>query len=236
MKRNLSVIVPAYNEELNIEQTVKEIHRSLYQILDDYEILIVNDKSLDSTGDIANKISASDPKVTVIHNQTNLGIGGAYKEGLKHCKMNFVMMIPGDNVHPAEGIIPIINEIGSRDIIIPYVVNSETRKLSRQIISKIYTNFVNLVFGLNIIYYNGLVVHKKNLLETIVIETNSFSYQTEALVKILRRGASYIEVGVVINEDKNHKSNALRIKNLVKVMSSLLFLVYSEKFSSSSIK
>ncbi len=231
MKRTLSVIVPAYNEELNLQGTVREIHRSLRQAVDDYEIIIVNDNSLDRTGDVANKIASSNPRVVVIHNTSNLGLGGAYKQGLKHCKMNFVMMIPGDNVHPAEGIIPIVCEIGSKDVVIPYVTNQDTRKSSRQLISRVYTNFVNFIFDLDIKYYNGLVVHKKKILDTVTIETNSFSYQTEALVKILRRGASYVEVGVIINEDKNHKSSALRFKNIIKVMGSLFYLTCEERLA-----
>ncbi|MGH9268172.1 MAG: glycosyltransferase family 2 protein, partial [Acidimicrobiales bacterium] len=68
----LSVFFPAWNEEASLAQTVdaaSEVCRGLVDAgeVGDYELLIVDDASTDDTGDLADKIAASDPRVRVVH-------------------------------------------------------------------------------------------------------------------------------------------------------------------------
>ena len=75
MERSISLIMPAYNEEEAIEFTVRSVKEKLKQHGFDYEILIFDDASNDQTGEIAEKLSAEDPKIKIFHNSINMNLG-----------------------------------------------------------------------------------------------------------------------------------------------------------------
>jgi len=217
---SVSFIVPALNEEVNLRDTVDEIRRAAV-VLSDFEIVIVNDGSTDATGAIADDLASKDAKVRAVHNLKNAGLGGAYKSGLAAASKSYVIMIPGDNNHPADGIIPILACAGKADIVIPYVANPEVRGPMRRAISRLFVILVNLLFGLNVRYYNGLVLHRLDLLRQITIETNGFAYQAEALVKLLKRGASYHQIPVPVADHGDRNTRAFRIRNVIRVVRTL---------------
>lgn len=221
---DVSFIVPAFNEQSNIADTVLEIGAAAGG-LSNYEIIIVNDCSSDSTGEIIDELARTNYRVRAVHNQENLGLGGAYKVGVANATMTYVMMVPGDNNHPANGIVPILECIGKADIVIPYVDNPQVRHWHRRLISWTFRNLLNLIFRLRVSYYNGLVVHRRALLNTITIETNGFAYQAEALVKLLRRGASSIDVAVPIAHRGDRSTRAFQLKNIWTVASTILRLM-----------
>jgi hypothetical protein len=127
-------------------------------------------------------------------------------------------MVPGDNENPTSAIIPVVDAIGKADVIVPYSMNQHERPFHRRIGSHGYTFLMNHLFGLSLKYFNGTVVHRTEMLREITIETDSFAYQAEILVKILRKGASVHEVGIRIDTQPGaRKSTAMSKKNLVSV-------------------
>jgi dolichol-phosphate mannosyltransferase len=217
-KPTMSFVVPALNEEANIELAVQEILLAVKGWFSDYEILLINDGSTDATGSIMEKLASQNDKIHVIHNEKNFGLGNAYKRGIAAAQLEYVMMIPGDNAHPATGLYPIFEGIGKADIVIPYVVNPQVRSWFRRVGSRGFVTLLNLLSGLRIRYYNGLVIHRTKLLQQISINTDGFAYQAEALIKLIKQGHSYIEVPTTIDERKTGGSKALRLKNLISVV------------------
>lgn len=221
---SLSVIIPAYNEEKKLSQTLNEVLSALEGILKDYEILIVDDASTDRTGVIADNLSKKIPRVKAFHNKKNGGLGYSFKRGLREAQNEYVIFFPGDNSFPKESIKKILHEMGKADIIIPYHTNLSTRPLSRQIISYAFTFLINTLFGLRLRYYNSTVLYKRSVLASIPIDTDSFAFQAEALVKLLRMGYTYKEVGISIKEEKERKkrsSSAFKLDNITGVFTAL---------------
>ncbi|SNB46608.1 DUF2304 family protein [Geobacter sp. DSM 9736] len=98
-KADILVIVPAYNEEVNI---VRVIH-DLKSISTDLDILVINDGSADNTGEAAR----STGEALVVDLPTNLGIGGAVQTGFKYALRNayqIAIQFDGDGQHRAEEI------------------------------------------------------------------------------------------------------------------------------------
>ena len=225
--RTISFVVPALNEEKNVEAAVAEIVKAADGRFPDWEVVLVNDGSTDGTAAVMERMAAANPHFRVVHNPTNLGFGGAYKRGVAAARCEFVMLVPADNEHPAEGLIPILDAVGRADIVIPYVENTGARSFFRRKASTGFTTLINLMFGLHVRYYNGLVVHRTRLVQAVGIETNGFGYQAEALVKLLRQGHSYFEIGTVVSERKSGQSSALKPRNLWILFKGLLRL-YSQ--------
>lgn len=221
----VSFVVPALNEEGNIADTVSEIRKAAEGHVRQFEVLLIDDASTDRTGEIMAELASSDSRVKVIHNQRNLGLGGSYKAGVAAARYDYVIMVPGDNNHPAEGIVPILEKAGEADIVIPYVTNRGVRSPLRRFFSTGFVWLLNFLFRQNVRYYNGIVLHRSALLRTIRIQTDSFAYQAEAILKLLRRGATYVEVGVKIAEHGEKQSTAFRLRNVVKTCLAILHLV-----------
>ncbi len=222
---SLTVVVPALNEEKNIDATVTSLVPLLEKVFDDYQILVFDDASRDRTGEIADSLAVKNRKVQVIHNPQTMGLGYNYKKGVELAKKDYIIMVPGDNEITIESLQTIFQHLGEKDIVVPYTNNMEVRPLYRRLLSKTYTWTNNLLFRTNLIYFNGPVVHKRELLQKIDIRTNSFAYQTEILVKMIHNGCSYVEVPIYIKERTLGKSNALRMKNIVRVFKSTLDLL-----------
>jgi dolichol-phosphate mannosyltransferase len=221
--RSVTFVMPALNEEANLAHAVSELIPATGG-LDDYEIVIVNDGSTDRTGEIAEGLARDNPRIRVVHNPHNMGFGGAYKVGVAHARMPYVIMVPGDSNHPPDGVTPILDLIGQADIVVPYVSNPEVRGRKRMVISEAYTRLLNFLFRLDLPYYNGLVLHRTALLRTITIETNGYAYQSEALVKLLRRGATTVTVAVPLaHSDPN--TRAFKFKNVMRVGNTIWRLI-----------
>ncbi|WP_269149178.1 bifunctional glycosyltransferase/CDP-glycerol:glycerophosphate glycerophosphotransferase [Agromyces terreus] len=90
----LSVVVPVYNVERYVESAVESVINQTYEYL---EVIVVNDGSTDSSGEIVDRIAARDPRVQVVHT-SNGGLAAARNEGLKHCSGEFVAFFDSDDV------------------------------------------------------------------------------------------------------------------------------------------
>ena len=229
----VSFVVPALNEQDNLEPTVNTLVVATDGLLSNYEIILVNDGSTDQTAQVMGRLAAHDPRIRVVHNQHNLGFGGAYKRGVAEARCDYVMMICGDNALPADSIRAILKRLGEADIVIPYISNPQYRSPVRRIGSRGFTTIINLLFGLHIRYYNCSVVHRRDVLKTITIVTNGFAYQAEALVKLLRAGHSYVEIGVPNSPRLKGESSALRIHTLLQVFKAIFALVKEVRYHQS---
>lgn len=228
-ERTVSFVVPCYNERENVAKTIEEIEAAAGESgTGAYEILVVDDCSKDGTGDLVAALMQEKRHVKLISNTQNLGFGGAYKEGLKRAAATHVIMVPGDGV-PRAGIIPILRKMGQADIVVPYVGNPEVRPWQRRFASRAFTFVINTLFGLNVPYFNGLVLHKTKQLRRIDIKTNGFAYQAEALVKLISGGASYCTVSMIIEERRIGKSSAFSLKNVYRVAKAVFLLWYETR-------
>jgi glycosyltransferase involved in cell wall biosynthesis len=91
----LSVIVPAYNEQGSLEKLYNELNAALCGKFD-YEIIFVDDGSSDNTFDILSKIHNDDPKVRVIRFRKNFGQTAALAAGFEHCQGSIVVPLDAD--------------------------------------------------------------------------------------------------------------------------------------------
>jgi len=233
MKKTVSVLVPAYNEEKYLAKAVHEYNQLLRRAVDDYEIIIINDGSIDKTGMVADKLARKNKKVRVIHNKGNKGLGYNYRLGAKLARKNYITLLPGESEILSESIEENLGEIGKADIIIPYIATPWERPLYRQVITWGFKAGLNILFGLHLKYYNAHVIHTTKLVRKVKMTTNSFAYQAEILIRLLKgkKKLSYIEVPYRTKKPKG-KSSCFRLKNIIgviRLVTKLFFEIHFRK-------
>ena len=217
----LTIIVPALNEEKRLALSVQEALKAASGSGTHCEVIIVDDGSTDGTGEVAARLASEDHRLRVIRNPRNLGLGGAYKVGLAAANGTYVTWVPADVSHPAEGLIPAYKAIGEADMIVPRPTNPEARGRLRRMLSNLYTSIINWGTGFNVPYYNGLSVHRVDLLRSIYVKTDGFGFQAEAIAKLLFLGSTYKVVDTYITERQVGPTKAFRIKNVLAVARTL---------------
>ena len=223
----LSLIIPALNEEALVEGVVRDVLAKVEGRFADFEIILIDDGSTDRTADIMEGLAAGHTKIRFLRNMTNLGLGAAYRRGVAAARFDYVMMLCGDGGLPAASLTAVFERIGSEDIVVPYMTNlREIKSPARYVMSRAYTGVLNRLFGLRLHYYNGLPVHRLHLLQGIEITSSGFAFQGEILVKLIKSGCSYIEIGVA-GATGRERSSAARMRNVIGVAKTLAFLVWS---------
>src|SRR5437764_15043744 len=92
----LSIFFPAYNDSGTISSLVIAARQTALKLTRDFEILIVNDGSADSTAEIADELARTYPEVRVIHHAKNRGYGGALRSGFSGATKPLIFYTDGD--------------------------------------------------------------------------------------------------------------------------------------------
>ena len=221
----VTFVVPALNEERVVEGVVRDIWTVVDARISTYEIILIDDGSTDRTGDIMDRLATELPNVRVVHNRPNIGLGACYQLGVKQARLDYVMMLCGDGGLPASSLPPIIEKIGTADIVVPWMPNlKKIKSPGRYFVSRSYTTLMNVISGHHLHYYNGLPVHRRALLKQITITSSGFGFQGEVLVKLLKSGRSYVEVPVPGAEATN-KTSVFHWKNVASVSKTVVKLL-----------
>lgn len=214
-KESITIMIPAYNEEKYLEITANMVDDILKDIFNDYEILIFDDYSKDRTPEIADVLSYKNPKIRVIHNERNRGLGYNFRKGAEIAKKKHYCTIMADIDCPAEPIKKIFEQTGNTDLIVSYIEKDE-RPIYRRFVSKGFTTALNILFGLNLKYYCGIVVFKTDALKKVNKRTDSFAMNAEAIVQMIKNEKQrYIEMTYLsTDKGRTNKSAVFKAKNI----------------------
>jgi glycosyltransferase involved in cell wall biosynthesis len=227
-RKNLTIVIPCYNEQHTIGKVVKAVQLSLLTSrIFNYEIIIINDASTDNTLNISKKILIKHKNVKLINNKKNLGLGGSVLKGYKNALGKYCIYVPGDNSHPSLGLIKIFKEINfnKNEIIIPFVKNNNSRHPLRIFLSKSFTFLINKIFFLKIPYYNGLAAYPTKSIKRIRKINADFSFQAQLLILLIKKYKITFKITeTFLKEDGQFYSNAIKIKNIINVLVSIFKL------------
>ncbi|MFH1850464.1 MAG: glycosyltransferase family 2 protein [archaeon] len=233
MKKTISVVIPCYNEEKTVAGVSARAVSVLDRLFDDYEVLIFNDCSTDNTAAIADDLAKENPRIRVIHNRHNRGLGYNFREGVRQAKMDFFFWITGDDNHTDASIADLLGKAGKYDVVISYTPQ-DTRLWYRKVMSKSFTALLNLLFGQNLNYYCGISVFRTGMIKKCRMTTDSFAMQAEVLVQLLKAGPRCTQHPISdAGKDSRGLTSVFRISNVLGVaqtLISLFFYVHSEKY------
>lgn len=221
----ITLFVACYNEEGNIAATLDVIREACAQTGISYEVLVIDDASADRSVEIVRQYMADHPEMAIrLHvNPQNMGLGENFAEAAFMGTGQFYRLVCGDNVEPVETLVKVFREIGKADIILTYRPDDvEGKSLSRRLLSRLYTQIVNVISGHHIRYYNGLPIMKRRDVMRWQPNSHGFGFQADLVTRLLDRGATYLEVPVKGHERLTGKGKAIRFRNFCSVAHSLL--------------
>src|ERR1700694_5224644 len=100
----ISAVMPAYNEEANLEQSVGRMASALQALTRGFEIIVVDDGSQDGTAAVLERLKAAHPNLRVIRHPVNRGYGAALRSGFSAARFGWIFLMDADNQFaPAEG-------------------------------------------------------------------------------------------------------------------------------------
>jgi glycosyltransferase involved in cell wall biosynthesis len=193
----LSIVLPAYNEEGNIERAVREAAAAAAGLVTDYEIVVVNDGSRDRTGEVlAGLASGYGPRLVIIDLEANLGYGAALRTGLRAARGGLVFYTDSDNqfdLHELEGFLPLMNEC---DAVLGYRLDRQGSFL-RRFVSDGFNFLAWAAFGFRVHDMNcSFKLFRGDLIRTLRIDSNDFFVDTEIVARLHRGGFRIVERGV----------------------------------------
>lgn len=191
----LSVVLPAFNEELLLQDSVVQLRSALDALSIGAEIIIVNDGSRDRTGLIANQLASRLERVKATH-QRNQGIGGAFQTGVKEAKGEYVILWPADMPATPADLEPYTRQFGKADVIVGVRQARIGYNPLMRLNAWIYPKLVAALFGLRLRDVNWIHAYRREQLTSIRLTQSGIPMLVEALVKLRDRGASITEVDV----------------------------------------
>jgi dolichol-phosphate mannosyltransferase len=225
----LSVVIPARNEEGNIERTVLRLHETLAAAGIEHEIVVVNDGSTDGTGDILMRMSRANASVRRIDNGPPHGFGLAVRAGLEGFEGDAVAVYmadesdsPGDLVRFYRAMVEenVDCVFGSRFIEGGRVHDYPQHKF---LLNRVANTFIKILFGL---HYNDVTnafkLYRRHVIAGLrPFLSPHFNLTVELPLKAIVRGYTYT---VLPNEWTNRKYGESRLK-IQEMGSRYLFIV-----------
>lgn len=193
LSESLSVMIPAYREEGNIERVVNLALNHVKQLAKDFEIIVVDDGSPDKTGEIIDRMAKKNKHIRPVHHKTNLGLGRALRTGVNSCKKDIIIYIEGDGQSLLKDQRKLLEKIKTADVVLGSRSSRVDYSLFRKIMSWAYINLVNLTFGLSFEDYNWSQAYRRKIFRTLKMKSETPFFTTEVVVKALRSGYNVTE-------------------------------------------
>lgn len=218
--KELSVFLPAFNEEKNIESVSRNVLRVLPEVAERYELIIVNDGSQDGTLSLANRLAEINPAVKVLNHEKNLGYGASLRSGFYSSRFEWVVFTDADGQFDFSEISWFIEcqKKTASDLIVGYYLKRSV-PLYRKVNSFLWQFLILVLFGLRLSDIDcGFKMISRRVIEKIpVLESERGAFiSTELLVKSKKLGFKIAEVGVRHYPRKSGKATGANFNVILK--------------------
>lgn len=214
IKKSIEILIPAYNEEKNVEEVIKKSLLWLKSQTNNYSVLVVDDGSTDRTGEILDSLKKKYKNLKVIHHKKNLGIGRAWRTLYKFSTKEIIFTCPADQqFNPADfsRALPYIDQV---DIVSFYRPKKKDYSPFRLILTNINRLLIKIFFNLKIRDINWVKMYKKEVLKQLDLKLKSTLIETEILAKAKKIHKKIIEIKAPYRPRVYGKSKGASMKNI----------------------
>ena len=207
MPERALVVVPTYNERINLPLIVPQILAQDARI----DVLIVDDNSPDGTGILADEMAAAEPRINVLHRPSKAGLGKAYIAGFRWALENcydYVFEMDADFSHDPKFLTIFLHEVEDADLVIGSRYHSGVNvinwPISRLLLSLGANQYARWITGLPLTdSTGGFKCFRRRVLEEINLErvrSNGYSFQIETSFRAWKKGFKLKEIPIVFTD------------------------------------
>lgn len=180
----VSVIIPAYNEEAIIAKTLSEV-LSLEGIT---EIIVVDDGSKDKTAEVVRTF----PTIRLIQHPYNIGNGAAVKSGIRAATGDYVLVMDAEGQHPPSEVPNLLQYIGQYDMVVGARSGLSQAATHRNLANRFFNFYASYIVGNSVLdLTSGFRLIRRNLARSFVyLLPNGYSYPTTITIAMFRSGFS----------------------------------------------
>lgn len=227
---DLSIVIPVFNEHENIDLIVKELKDTIAGWKFRTEVVMVNDGSSDNSWELMQKAAAKEPFIRIVNHDRNRGFGAALKTGYSNARGRVVATMDADLTQDPRQIASFMEAMDKgADIVIGSRYVSGGRMVDvaahRRFVSAMGRLFVKLLFNLPVKdATNGFRAVRRQVVQSIPLQSDSFNILPEMVVKAARRGYKITEVPMILTKRKFGTSKMNPMKDYFLEISTLLKL------------
>jgi glycosyltransferase involved in cell wall biosynthesis len=195
--QELSIVLPAYNEEANIERVVRQVVEFVGPRGIDYEVIPINDGSHDGTGAVLDRLAAELDRVRPQHHAENRGYGAALRTGFAAATKRYVFYMDGDgqfDIADLDRLLPLASE----DCIVTGYRIQRRDPFVRRLNARLFGGFlVRWLLRVRVRDLNcAFKLIPKKVLADMRLESTGALINAELYGRAVRRGVRIREVGV----------------------------------------
>jgi len=196
----LTFFFPAYNEEENVEETVRRATEQIGpMVAGSLEVLVVDDGSTDRTPQLADAMAAADPRM-VVHHQPNRGYGGALQAGFATARGALICFSDGDLQFDLFEMRVLLDRLDDARRPVDAVVGYRIKRRDpphRIFIAKTYNAVVSVAFGLRVRDIDcAMKLFRREVFDGLRLDSDGPFLSAELLIKLRARGVRMAQVGV----------------------------------------
>jgi glycosyltransferase involved in cell wall biosynthesis len=227
--REISILLPAFNEADQIERCVHEVEAAVRSFSKSYEIIVSEDGSTDGTEVIVAKMSKNNQNIILLHSPTRLGKGKAIKNALSTSRGRIITFMDVDlatNLECLPQLLQVVKKNGGMAIGSRHVAGSRVQRgVSRTLFSLTYNLAVRLLFLDGIHDHQcGFKTMSREVAEAVlgVSKSDGYFFDTEMIVRCKKLGFPVVEVAVQWAEKKKGVSKVNPVRDATKIGLALL--------------
>ena len=213
MSERALVVVPTYNEAMNLPSIVPQILAQDPRI----DVLVVDDNSPDGTGEMADRMAAAEPRIHVLHRPDKAGLGKAYLAGFQWAlerDYEFVFEMDADFSHDPKFLTEFLEAAKHADLVIgsryKTGVNVINWPISRLLLSLGANQYARWITGLPVEdSTGGFKCFRRRVLEAIDfdrVRSNGYSFQIEMSFRAWKKGFRLVEIPIVFTDRADGQS------------------------------
>lgn len=217
----LSFLIPVYNKESTIFDTISSIVDVAHKLQREFEIIVCDDASTDKSRAEIKRAMMEYPHVQLVAHVRNAGFAQAYFTSARQASGDMLLYISADNDMTQASLMKLWKSVKKGVVVNQYYSNMGERPYFRRTISSLYTSILNLIYGLDLKYYNGSNIYPVEFVKSVKDFDSSFSFQAELLVRALGQ-YPLVEVATIclFNDEK---TSIFRLKNILGVLNFIMF-------------
>ncbi len=225
----LSILVPVYNERTVVERSLSQVLAAPLPEGMEREIILVDDCSTDSTGEILERLAAAEPVIRLFRHEVNQGKGAAIRTAIEHATGDFCLVQDADlEYDPSEYpklLKPLLD--GHADAVFGsrYMAGEQTRVLPfwHSLINKTLTLLSNMFSNLDLTDMETCYkVFRTDLLKSIPIRSNRFGFEPEITMKCAKRQLRIYEVPISYHGRTYEEGKKIGWRDGIKALAAIL--------------